>query len=207
MSDDTPLAGRCSPISSWPVIREAMENDPEARAKAQALSERVMARLNEVAESISAGLESVPRALGSWGNEDRALSCVSTWSPPEPQPKVPAGPAEGQDTNSRVAAFLRDRPHATSRETAEEIGKSDQRVRTTSAWKEHRKKLREQQQEPEVGARPMTPAMLAVIDSKDRDPAEIAAERELQETQEESIEVLERKYLEGANRQQESAIL
>ena len=117
------------------------------------------------------------------GERGSCLSCVSTWSPPEPQPKVPAGPAEGQDTNSGVAAFLRDRPHATSRETAEEIGKSDQRVRTTSAWKEHRKKLREQRQKPEVHTRPLTPAMLAVIDSKDRDPAEIAAERELQETQ------------------------
>jgi hypothetical protein len=123
--------------------------------------------------------------------------------------EAPASPAEEQDTESRVAAILRDKPHAKSPVIAREIGKSEQCVRLTAAWKENRERLKQQSQKPGVHARPLTRAMLEVIDSEDRDPAEIAAEREEQEMQDrtrpddpagiEPIEVLKSKYLEGAN--------
>jgi hypothetical protein len=123
-------------------------------------------------------------------------------------PLAPANPTEEQDTESRVAEFLRDHPHAKSPEIARNIGKTEQGVRLTPAWKEHRKMLMEQGQKPEVHTKPLSRAMLAAIDSQVRDPAELAAEREEQEMEERSspgdpagvkpTEVLKRKYVEGA---------
>jgi hypothetical protein len=120
-----------------------------------------------------------------------------------------ASPVEEQNTDNRVAAFLRDNPRASSQEIADTIGRSNQRVRTTLAWRENRQRLKEQGQKPTVHTRPLTPAILAALDAKADDPADIAAELEEQEMQERArpddlagtgpIEVLKRRYLEGAD--------
>jgi hypothetical protein len=126
---------------------------------------------------------------------------------PQMNPPRAAARGDARETERRVAEKLRDNPRAKSREIFEATGISEQRVRNTRAWK-NRERQKELRPQDSVRAMPLTGAMLAVIDSKADDPAEIAAEREIAERQEharsdgpeviEPMEMLQRRYLEGA---------
>ncbi len=124
--------------------------------------------------------------------------------------EAPAGPAafleaDEIDTNSRVEDELRRNPRATSKEIAKAIGKADQTVRRSTAWKERPERLKEQNRARPVRMRPLTVEMLAAIPSKSDDPAEIASARELEEqltgddAGPKSLEILEREYLESVD--------
>jgi hypothetical protein len=133
-----------------------------------------------------------------------------------PPLEAPADGADEQDTNSRVAAILRENPRAKSKDIGDQIGKKEQTVRCTPAWKENRQRLKEQNQKRAIPTKPLSRAMLASIDSGAGDPAEMAAETEEQEIRQraglddpqntESLEVLERRYLEGADRHERARL-
>jgi hypothetical protein len=126
----------------------------------------------------------------------------------EPRRPVPRR-RDAEETELRVAEHLRATPSAKSKEIAEAIGISNQRVRTTAAWKQNRLGLVEERARRSVRTVSLTDTMLAVTSSRSLDPAEIASEREerqgLGRTRSddpekiEPIEMLERKYLEEAN--------
>lgn len=119
-----------------------------------------------------------------------------------------AARGDGEETERRVAEKLREAPRATSEEIANAIGGiSPGRVRNTNAWK-NRDTLKQQPTQKSVRDTPLTDEMLAVIDSGARDPAEIVAEQEERDGQEhspeamESLEVTQRRYIEGASSQE-----
>jgi hypothetical protein len=107
--------------------------------------------------------------------------------------------ADTRDTECRVAEFLSKKPGAKSATIARSIGKSEQRVRSTDAWKANRAQLKEQRAQRSLRTRSLKDTMLAVIPSKSCDPAEIVAEREHEDGitgDDADPENLERQYLE-----------
>lgn len=111
---------------------------------------------------------------------------------------------DGVDTESRIAELLLADPRAKSKTIAKAIGKSEQRVRTTTAWRENRERLQEKSRQRQVKQRLLTHAMLASIDSKSTDPADIVTEQEEQDFLEsiEPMDLLRRRYLENADADQ-----
>jgi hypothetical protein len=208
------LAHAASVRYDWFDVRPLYEASARVAAWGQGIPSRDEGiALSALVGSIGPRLARLQREamidLGFIPSLRKAPSSPPAPAPADPSPEVPVDPADEQDTNSRVAEKLRANPRAKSDEIARAIGKSAQRVRTTLAWKEHQERRRKQGQKPSVQTRPLTPAMLAAVDAKADDPADIAAENEEQEMQErarpddvataEQIEVLERKYLEGAD--------
>jgi hypothetical protein len=140
-------------------------------------------------------------------------------SAPPPSPDPPPGPATppsgteapgfadagdqpaDEDTESRVAAILREKPRAKSPAIARKLELDERTIRKTSAWKENRRRLRAKRADAIDRAMPLSEVMLAAIDSKTAKPDEIAAEREEQKEPEaiDPIELLARQYLEGAD--------
>jgi hypothetical protein len=129
--------------------------------------------------------------------------------PPTVGSAADSGAADTQDMNSRIEAILNRNPHATSEKIGEEVGLTGGRIRNMAPWKNRQARRREQKAQKPLRTRSLEDEMLAVIPSKSEDPAEIAAEREEQERQEHtrlddpeasgSMEVLRRRYIEGAN--------
>jgi hypothetical protein len=142
-------------------------------------------------------------------NPPAAVAASGTEAPQMNPPRA-AARGDARETERRVAEKLRDDLHATSDEIFKVTGISAQRVRNTDAWKANRKLLQEPHQQRRTVS--LTDEMLAVRDSGASDPADIAAEREEKERQKhapardpeaiEPIEILQRRYLEGANSDQ-----
>jgi hypothetical protein len=105
---------------------------------------------------------------------------------------------------------LRDKPDATSKEIGKAIGRHPGVVRNKPAWKSREKRPQKMPKQKSVRTVPLTDSTLAVrTDAKADDRAKIAIEHEEQELRErtgldgaeemEPLEVLQRKYIEGAN--------
>jgi hypothetical protein len=109
----------------------------------------------------------------------------------------------GRDTNTRVKEQLERNPNATSVDIRKTTGLSDKTVRRSKAWREHRKG-HAQKNPKSVDAldrrRPMTASMLAAIESRTADPAEIVAEREAESDTEiiEPIDLLRGRFSDQA---------
>jgi hypothetical protein len=116
--------------------------------------------------------------------------------------------AADEDTESRVAAILRENPRKESPVIAGELGLDDRTIRNTEAWKTNRQWLKEQKTQRWERHRRLTPRMIAAIPSQTDDPAEIAAARESQESitgddaGHEDPDNLERRYLESVDASQ-----
>jgi hypothetical protein len=156
---------------------------------------------------------------------------VRTATPPEGEglaaqrPEV-AGPADAssgtpscaedlgvdEDTEKQVTEILSQNPRTSLREVAKQVGRSTGYACRARAWKANQVRLKEQKARASVRARPLTRKILAAFDSKAADPYEIVADQDERERQEHTlledpeaiapIEVLRRRYLEGANAQQ-----
>jgi hypothetical protein len=123
--------------------------------------------------------------------------------------------ASGQDHATRrqareakVAEYLREHPDATAKKVYEKTGVPEGTVRNTDAWTEHRAGRKAEKPAGTRDAldrpRPLADAMLAVRPSDVSDPSEIAAEREELDDPESlgDMELLRRRYIEGANSDQ-----
>jgi hypothetical protein len=173
-------------------------------------------RENERADAAPASGTETPAANPSKAPEGKLDAAVASWTEAADKKQTRAGArGNAEITERRVAEKLRDSPRGTSEKIAKAIGEiSAGRVRNTRAWKEHQGRLKKEYQQTSVETVPLTRAMLAVRDSGARDPAEIAAELEESARQEQSrvdnpeaiepIEVLKRRYLEGANSDQKA---
>jgi hypothetical protein len=121
-------------------------------------------------------------------------------------------PDDDRDTNTRVAELLARDPNMTSPAIFRKTGIPEKTIRRSRAWRERPK--RQDQGAPKSTdaldhARVLSTQMLATIRSSTAAPAEIVADQEERERQErphredpeviEPIEVLRRRYLEGAD--------
>ncbi len=148
-------------------------------------------------------------------DEKPAATAAGTEAPPPEENQPPAGPTLNpetpgdQDTNTRVKKELERNPDATSPAIRKVTGIPEQTIRRSSAWR-NRPKVQDQQAPKSADAldhaRPLTRPMLAAIDSKAADPAEIVEAREEQDDREaiEPMELLRRRYLEGADADQKA---
>lgn len=111
-----------------------------------------------------------------------------------------------EDTDSRVAAILREKPRTKSPVIADILKLSEKTIRKTAAWRANRKFLNKQKATRTEGDRRLTRRMLASIPSGSDDPAEIIAEQEEKDDTltVEPIDVLRRRYLEGADASQKA---
>ena len=144
-------------------------------------------------------------ALEKWNELTAPGPPTGSYGPARPRPT--ARPCEGDpdpvaagfahversapaqtDTNDLVREAVANAPRASSKEIAEAIERihgrkvSEQRVRTTSAWKEHRVSLNAAKPSGSPDAmnrrKPLTTPMLAVIDSQAAAPDDIVANQE-----------------------------
>jgi hypothetical protein len=132
-------------------------------------------------------------------------------SPPPPPPlsgtdqQTDKIAGEPEDTNTRIAEFLRRNPKAKSPEIGRAVGLTASGVRQTDAWAEHQAAKPERTPKRSVRAMQLTNEITAMRDSGASDPATIAEENEEREMSAradidvvESDDLLRRRYLEGA---------
>jgi hypothetical protein len=107
---------------------------------------------------------------------------------------------DGKKTGTRIKEELDRDPLATSEEIAARIGRRHQTVRRHKAWQQHPARLAQQVRKTTDALDrpvPLTHEMMALIDSRTANPAEIVAEQEEQDVPEavEPIEVVRARFL------------
>jgi hypothetical protein len=204
-------------ISPQPILDFISELESQAVALQKQAPDKtslslLRGRAFSVVNILERALESSLTESGSPPRDIEKPAAVPASGTEAPQINPPHAAASGdaKKTERRVAEKLRDDPHAKSDEIFKATGISAQRVRNTDAWKANRKLLEEPHQQRRTVS--LSDEMLAVRDSGASDPADIAAEREESERQKharardpeaiEPIEMLRRRYLEGANSDQ-----
>jgi hypothetical protein len=121
-----------------------------------------------------------------------------------PLPSAAPDPPKAS-TDSLVAEFLRSKPNATSAQIGLRLGKHNQTIRATNAWKMRKKANRQTpEQDREISTTALSREILAVVPSSGDNPADIAAERDDLDKEQfvEPIEVTKLRYIDGANRAQ-----
>jgi hypothetical protein len=175
---------------------------------------RLLDRPDGSADSPPSGTRVRPPAMPEAAADHPAPLIEGETAEPVNRPGTPIEPAaastggnvkrgDRKRTNARVQEELDRNPDATSEEVGHKVHRKPQTVRATKAWKAHQARLEREKSKGTDAmdhARPLTEPMLASIGSATADPATLAAEREGQIDLEaiEPIELLRRKYLEGA---------